>query len=110
MAEWTTAPGDPSLWRLIGALVGGGALGLFYFGGLWWTVRRLETTHNAGFFFAGSFIVRTAVTVAGLWLIAFWPMGGGSWPLLVTALAGFILMRHWLTRRLGPISNRETDG
>jgi F1F0 ATPase subunit 2 len=79
------------------AAVAGLALGLFYFGGLWLTVRKLPGSGNPGTLILGSFVVRLLVTLCGMYLVM-----DGKWELLVACLAGFLLMRIVLTRMLGP--------
>lgn len=74
-------------------LLAGVALGLFFFGGLWWTVRKGSTADNPALWFMTSFLLRTAVTLAGFYLV-----GGDDWRRLLSTLAGFILARLVLTR------------
>ncbi|RAR62834.1 MULTISPECIES: ATP synthase subunit I [Halomonadaceae] len=73
------------------------ALGAFFFGGLYWTVRRgLVSTRPARWFLA-SLAVRLAVTLYGFYLVA-----GDQWPRLLACLVGFLIARvavTWLTRR-----------
>lgn len=96
---WQSAPELTSSYLLQVALaaVSGAVLGLFYYGGLWWTVGRLQTAQQPGLLFATSFLVRTAVVVAGFLLVS-----QGDWLLIVVALVPFILVRLVLTRRWGP--------
>lgn len=72
-------------------------LGLFYFGGLWLTVRKIPSSGNPGILILGSFVVRLLVTLCGMYLVM-----DGKWELLVACLAGFLLMRIVLTRMLDP--------
>lgn len=84
-------------------------LGAVYFGGLWWTVRRLHTTsHPVGFFLA-SFVLRAGTALAGFFLVTTyrWDLEGlastpPSLPRLAAALVGFILVRVLLLRFLKP--------
>ncbi len=84
-------------WTLGIAFVAGLGLGAFFYGGLWWTVNRLETVRNPGLLFAASFLSRTVITLAGFWLVS-----GGQWQAVATCLIGFLVMRFLLTRRWGP--------
>lgn len=77
--------------------VAGLALGLFYFGGLWLTVRKIPGSGNSGILMLVSFVVRLLVTMCGMYLVM-----DGKWERLVASLAGFLLMRVVLTRLLGP--------
>ena len=47
------------------AAVGGALLGLFYYAGLWFTLRRLPEQAHPALWVFGSFIVRLAVSMAG---------------------------------------------
>lgn len=79
------------------ALVAGAGVGVFYFGGLWWTTQRLVTTANPALLAFASFVVRTVLSLAGFYLVA-----GGQWVRLIACLAGFLLARTVLVRRWGP--------
>jgi F1F0 ATPase subunit 2 len=79
---------------LMAFFVGLGA-GLFYFGGLWWTVRRLPSARQPALFTFGSFFVRT-----GLSLAAFYFASGGRWERILVSLLGFIIVRGFLVRRM----------
>lgn len=83
--------------NLVLAAFAGLALGLFYFGGLWYTVRRLSAARRPWLLVLGSYVVRLVVTVVGMYLVM-----AGDWKRLVACLAGFLLARIVLTRRLGP--------
>ena len=79
---------------LLAFFVGMGA-GLLYFGGLWWTVRRLPTARQPALLTLGSFFVRT-----GLSLAAFYFASGGQWQRILASLLGFIIVRVFLVRRM----------
>ena len=83
------------------AALGGALLGLFYYAGLWFTLRRLpQQTHPALWVF-GSFILRLAVSMAGFYFI----LGPDrNLPRLGVALLAFIVARVLLTRRLQPVT------
>lgn len=76
------------LLALILAGVAGGLLGLFFFGGLWWTVRQGLSFKRPVVWFLGSLLLRTAVT-----LIGFYFVGRQDWRRFVACLAGFIMAR-----------------
>jgi F1F0 ATPase subunit 2 len=85
------------------ALLAGIALGLFFFGGLWWTVRKGTTADNPALWFLGSFLLRTGVTLGG-----FYAVGAGDWQRLLAALVGFVLVRVLLTHfSPAPLSPQE---
>ena len=78
------------------ALAVGAGLGVWFFGGLLWTVRRLATAHHPVRLMLTSFAVRAAGVVAGLtWLV------GRHWLLPVVALVGFVAVRIWMLRTWG---------
>lgn len=79
------------------SLAAGLGLGLVYFGGLWLTVRRVATTRRPALLFAGSFVLRTALVVAGMYLVM-----DGSWQRMLACLAGFIILRQVMVSRLRP--------
>jgi F1F0 ATPase subunit 2 len=79
------------------ALLAGIVLGVVFFGGLWWTVRRGLGSPRPAVWFLGSFLVRAAVAVAGFVFISH-----RDWRRLVACLLGFLLARvavTLLTRR-----------
>lgn len=82
---------------LLFAAAAGAFLGLFFFGGLWWTLKRLPDSRKPQLVMAVSFLVRSALAVAGFWVVT-----DGRWERLVAALAGFLVMRMVLMRRLPP--------
>jgi len=44
-------------------------LGIFYFGGLWFTVRRVHRVRRPHRYLLTSFILRSSVTFIGFWLV-----------------------------------------
>jgi len=81
------------------ALAGSAGLGLgvFFFGGLWWTVRRGVSSKRPVLWFLGSLLLRTGASVTGFYLVA-----DGHWPRLLACLLGFSIGRAVLTRLAGP--------
>ena len=78
---------------LVLALAAGLALGTFFFGGLWWTVRRGISSRWSAFWFLGSMLLRTGMVLAGFYLV-----GRGDWKRLVACLLGFVIARFIVTR------------
>jgi F1F0 ATPase subunit 2 len=78
---------------LLFALLEGALLGLFFFAGLWWTVRRIETTKNVALLFFCSMALRTIIVLLG-----FYFMLGDNWQRLVAGLIGFVIARIIVTR------------
>jgi F1F0 ATPase subunit 2 len=82
---------EPMTWIL--ALVAGVLIGLFFFGGLWWTIQKGLNAKNPALWFLGSALVRTAVAIAGFYWIS-----GGGWERLLACLLGFVAARFILLR------------
>lgn len=82
-------------------MLGGALLGLFYYAGLWFTLRRLPQQAHPALWVFGSFTLRLAVSMAGFYVI----LGPDrSLPRLGVALLAFIVARVLLTRRLRPVA------
>lgn len=82
---------------LVLAWAAGAGLGLFYFGGLWLTVRRLPDSRVPALLFLGSFAGRLAVTLLGFYLVM-----DGRWERMLICLVGFLMARQLLISRLRP--------
>ena len=78
---------------LVFALLAGALLGVFFFAGLWWTVRKLESSKHVALLFLGSMILRTSVVILGFYFIL-----GDNWQRLLAGLLGFIIARIIITR------------
>lgn len=79
----------------------GGLLGLFFFGGLWWTVRRALESPRPALWVGGSLLLRMATVATGFVVV-----GAGDWRSLLSCLMGFLAMR-WLVVRLTDRSTAE---
>lgn len=66
----------------------GASLGVLFFGGLWWTVRRGPLTKQPALWFFGSLMLRTSLCLAG-----FYYASGGQVDRLVACLLGFVIAR-----------------
>ena len=82
---------------LVLALAAGVLLGAFFFGGLWWTVRKGMSAKRPALWFFGSLLLRTGIVVAGFYLV-----GDGHWQRLLACLLGFVIARFIVTRLAGP--------
>lgn len=96
-------------WGLGIALFAGTLLGLFFFAGLWWTVRRGIVSKRPARWFLGSMLLRTGVVMAGFYLIM-----GDSWQRLLTGLVGFSITRlivtRWTRHADRPVRSAEEAG
>lgn len=70
-------------------------LGGFYFGGLWWTVRKGLGAENPALWFFGSLLLRTALVLA-----AFYFLSKGDWSRLFACIVGFVIARIVVVQRL----------
>lgn len=77
-------------------MTAGAGVGAFYFGGLWWTVRRLPRTRRPAGVSLASFLLRAAAAMA-----IFYALADGSPVHWILLLAGFTLARLVLLRRIG---------
>ena len=78
---------------ILSAVLAGMLLGVLFFGGLWWTVRKTLSSPLAAFWFSGSFLVRTAVVLVGFHLVA-----QGDWRRITGCVAGFLGARLCVVR------------
>ena len=60
------------------AFLAGALLGVFFFGGLWWTVQKGVTSETPALWFLGSLLLRTGLILAGFYLAS-----QGHWSRLV---------------------------
>ena len=82
-------------------LLAGLLVGAVYFGGLWWTVRRMPTTQNLPAFYLASLLVRSIL----LLLIFYLALAHYGLPAFLAAVLGFVIARYMA--RWGRISPDE---
>jgi len=82
---------------VVGAIALGLLLGAAYFAGLWWTVTRVDRWRRPGRALAISFVLRAALLLAGVYLLA----RAGIGPLAL-GLLGMLLARVALSLVLLP--------
>lgn len=70
------------------SLVAGGLLGVLFFGGLWWTIRKGLSSPRPALWFFGSMWLRSAVVLIGFYFVA-----DGNWVRMLLCLIGFSLAR-----------------
>jgi len=78
---------------ILSAVLAGVLLGVLFFGGLWWTVRKTLSSPLAAFWFSGSFLVRTAIVLLGFYFVA-----QGDWRRITGCVAGFLGARLFVVR------------
>jgi len=79
------------------ALATGSLLGVLFYGGLKWTVGRGVVSPIPALWFSASFLVRTALILAGFYLVS-----QGGWLPLLACLLGFGLGRIAILRSASP--------
>lgn len=70
-------------------------IGLFYFGGLRWTVNRLPRVRKPIIWVTGSFLVRGALTLLGFYFAS-----RGEWKRILVCLFGFVVVRMIWTAKV----------
>jgi len=73
---------------LLLAGVAGGLLGVLFFGGLWFTVRKGLSSEHPALWFFGSMLLRTAFVLVGFYFIAIHGLDR-----LLVSLLGFVIAR-----------------
>lgn len=83
-------------WMLLGLSVPAGTvLGVFFFGGLHWTVRKGLSSRSPALWFLASLVLRTVVTLLGFYFVS-----GGNVPRLAACMLGFVLSRLIIERNV----------
>ncbi len=86
------------------AALAGVLLGLFFFGGLWWTLRRAFHSHRPALWVGGSLLLRMGCTAGG-----FVAASAGDWQRLLACLFGFLLARWLVVRLTARLAVKPTD-
>ncbi|QJW97220.1 Sodium-transporting ATPase subunit R [Frigoriglobus tundricola] len=89
---------------LVLAGAAGLGLGALFFGGLWWTVQKGVASPRPAVWFLGSLLVRTGLTLGGLYAVS-----GGDWPRLLACLLGFLAARVGVTVLTRPAGEPAAD-
>ncbi len=74
----------------------GALLGVFFFGGLWWTIQKGMASNWAALWFVGSLLLRTTAVMAGFYLVS-----QHHWSRFVACVVGFLLARFVVVKWLG---------
>ena len=78
---------------LVMVSIGGGILGIIFFGGLWLTIVKGLPSNNPGLWFITSLILRLGLVVAGFYFVS-----AGHWERMLACLLGFIAVRFFMIR------------
>ena len=90
---------NSELIQLSWPFLGGVLLGILFFGGLWYTVRKAVSSKSPASWILTSFLLRTGIILSGFYLLA-----EGSWQRILAALLGFVTGRFvfiYFTRTAG---------
>ena len=74
-------------------LIVGILLGIFFFGGLWWTTKRGLVSKYPALWFLGSLLIRIGITVTMFYFIS-----RDHWERALFCLVGFIIARSIIMR------------
>lgn len=83
------------LYMVILSIVTGITLSAIYFGGLWYTVKNIESLHRPYFLVIGGYLVRTATVLFGFYYLLIY-----HWSYLMAALPAFIITRQVIINRI----------
>ena len=75
--------------QILLAILFGGLSAIGYFGGLWWTIRRLPLTPSPAAFYSCSLMFRLAIVLTSFAIV----IVNCDWPLLAACLIGFFSTR-----------------
>jgi F1F0 ATPase subunit 2 len=81
------------------AASGGGFLGVFYFVGLRWTLRKGIASRAAALWFSFSFLLRSSVCLYGIYWI-----GANDFMRILACLVGFIVARMIVMKLTGDLA------
>jgi F1F0 ATPase subunit 2 len=81
----------------------GAMLGVVFFGGLWWTVRKSLYSKHPALWIFGSLMLRISIVAAGFYLFS-----GRHWGRLLLSLLGFIAARFGVIRLTRPSGHDQT--
>ena len=76
----------------------GVGLGVFFFGGLWWTVRKGLFSAHPALWMLSSLVLRMGLTVGGFYLVLSSDLVGAAWQRLLLCLLGFLTARLLITQ------------
>ena len=85
------------------AWVFGAVLGVVFFGGLWWTIRKSLYSKRPALWIFGSLLLRMGIVAAGFYLFS-----ERHWERLLLCLLGFIAARFAVIRLTRPWGQNQT--
>lgn len=91
------------IFNLIPSFIAGLVLGIIFFVGLWWTVKKGISAKQPALLFLGSFFFRIAIVLVGFYFIA-----EGHSDHLLACFIGFITARYIVTWLADPPVEPQT--
>jgi F1F0 ATPase subunit 2 len=82
---------------IVSAMAAGLLLGAFFFGGLWWTVKRGVSSQRPARWFFGSMLLRMTIILVGFYFV-----GHENWKRWLLCLLGFVVARLVVQRLTRP--------
>ena len=76
----------------------GSVLGIIFFAGLWWTVRKLVTSNSSPYLFIGSWLLRMSISLYGFYEVTVFFPGDSRLLYLLMAVLGFVAARSGVNR------------
>jgi F1F0 ATPase subunit 2 len=73
------------------------ALGMVFYGGLWFTTKKIMQTKMPALLLFGSFILRAAITMTGFYFVT-----GANWKNMLICLFGFVAARSFVKNLTRP--------
>lgn len=87
--------------NFVAAGIAGIVIGVFFFGGLQWTLRNYLNSSYAGIFLTISMLIRMGFAVVGFYFV-----GQGEWRQILVCLVGFLISRTLILKFSKPFEAR----
>jgi F1F0 ATPase subunit 2 len=84
------------------AFIAGSALGILFFGGLWFTVKKAVAAKVPALWILSSFFLRISITLIGFYFVS-----SGNWKRLLVCVAGFIVARFFVIHFTRSIDEKQ---
>ena len=89
---------------MILSFIAGLLLGTLFFGGLWFTVKKMVNARMPAILVISSFIFRVGITLVGFYYISL-----GNWRRLLICVLGFIIARYAVVHFTRPKSEIQVQ-
>lgn len=81
------------IFKLVTPLIAGVLLGGFFFGGLWWTVKKGLLSKQPALWLISSLVLRTGIVLSGFYFVMH-----DHWERLLVCITGFVIARFIVMR------------